>query len=113
MDNRREHPRHVPDFEVEVHDLNSGQRLGRLVDLSAEGFMLFSEVAIEVDSVMQFRLLPALETPGIKAIELGAECLWSRPGGDNQHCWAGFQIIDISDAEADALQVLLDQLTES
>jgi hypothetical protein len=113
MDNRRSSERKTPSFEIEVFDLHSGQHLGRVVDLSSEGLMLFSEVAIEVDSVMQFRLVPALQVPGIEAIELGADCLWSRPAGNYPHCWAGFLIIDISDAATAMLQNLLDQLAAS
>jgi hypothetical protein len=113
MDNRRSSERKTPGFEIEVFDLHSGQHLGRVVDISAEGLMLFSEVAIEVDSVMQFRLICEREVPGIKDIELGADCLWSRPAGSYPHCWAGFLIIDIADVDAQALQILLDQLPSS
>jgi hypothetical protein len=113
MDNRRGSERTPASFEIEVCDLHSGQPIGRVVDLSSEGLMLFSEVAIEADSVMQFRLVPALQLSRIQAIELGADCLWSRPAGSYPHCWAGFLIIDISDAAAEALQTLLDQLAVS
>jgi hypothetical protein len=36
--------------------------------------------------------------------------LWSRPGADGQHCWAGFHIIDLADDQAAALEVLLKHL---
>ena len=43
MEERRQHSRHGTEMQLEVFDLNSGQRLGRIVDLSADGFMLFSD----------------------------------------------------------------------
>jgi len=39
-----------------------------------------------------------------------ADCLWSRPGADQQHCWAGFHIIDLAEDQAAALEILLQHL---
>ena len=74
--------------------------------------MLFSEVPIEADSVMQFRLVPARPLEGVESVTLGADCLWSRPGGDAQHGWAGFQIIDMAEDQTEALEVLLRHLAQ-
>ena len=43
MDDRRQNSRHTPELNMELYDLHSGRRLGRIVDLSAEGLMLFSD----------------------------------------------------------------------
>ena len=32
-------------------------------------------------------------------VMLGAECLWVSETGSDEQCWAGFQIIDIADAD--------------
>lgn len=107
MDDRRQHSRHTADVTLEVHDLHSGRRLGRVVDLSADGFMLFSDDLIAADSVWECRIqaFPPLEH--LSPVELGADCLWSRPGADNLHGWAGFHIIDIDDANNERLEALL------
>ncbi len=93
MDERRYQPRVAPQQPMELIDSSTGKRMGRVVDLSEEGLMIFSEIHIEAESIWQCVLISqdGAEVP------LGAECLWSRSGGDQQHCWAGFHIIDISD----------------
>ena len=58
MDERRLHSRHAADVTLEVFDVHSGRRLGRIVDLSMDGFMLFSEDLIATDSVWECRLQP-------------------------------------------------------
>jgi hypothetical protein len=112
MEDRRQHDRRHLGLQIEAYELHSGERLGRLADLSAEGFMLFCEKPIETDSVMQFRLVPARPLEGIESVSLGADCLWSRPGGDSQNGWAGFQIIDMASDQALALEILLRHLAQ-
>ena len=112
MEDRRHHDRRQMELQVEAYELHSGERLGRLADLSDDGFMLFSEVPIEADSVMQFRLVPARPLEGVESVTLGADCLWSRPGSDAQHGWAGFQIIDMAEDQTEALEVLLRHLAQ-
>jgi len=112
MEDRRQHDRRHLGLQIEAYELHSGERLGRLADLSAEGFMLFCEKPIETDSVMQFRLVPARPLEGIESVTLGADCLWSRPGPDAQSGWAGFQIIDMASDQASALEILLRHLAQ-
>jgi hypothetical protein len=110
MEERRQHHRHSPDQQLELVEQHSGQRLGRLVDLSQDGFMLFSEGPLSVDSVLECRLVldqPILDN---QVIEFAADCLWSRPGADSQHCWAGFHIIDIAEDQSATLRELLERL---
>ena len=108
MDDRRQHSRQPTELQLEVFDLHSGQRLGRVVDLSLEGFMLFSEGPQSADALLECRLVSARAVDGISEVKLGADCLWSRPGADGQHCWAGFHIIDLAEDQAAALAVLLE-----
>jgi hypothetical protein len=110
MDDRRQRSRQHAELQLEVFDLSNGQSLGRVVDLSTDGFMLFSETAVTADSVWDLRLVCARPVDDIREIRLGADCLWSRPGANGQHCWSGFHIIDLADDQAAALAVLLEHL---
>lgn len=105
MDERRSHPRFNAELQIEVFDRHSGRLLGRIADLSDEGFMLFAEGTLESDSVWECRLQPT--TPGLPTVECGADCLWSRQGADGRHAWAGFHIIDISTRQATYLLQLI------
>lgn len=110
MEERRLHSRHGTEMQLEVFDLNSGQRLGRIVDLSADGFMLFSDTPHSPDAVLQCRLVCVGGGEALQEVRLGADCLWSRPGADGRHCWAGFHIIDLAEDQAKALESLLARL---
>ena len=112
MEDRRKHDRSRLDLQVEVYELHSGERLGRLADLSRDGFMVFCEKPLAADSVMQLRLVPARPLEGIESVALGADCLWSRAGSETNNGWAGFQIIDIATDQASALKILLRYLVQ-
>ncbi|WP_405119008.1 PilZ domain-containing protein [Pseudomonas leptonychotis] len=109
-DERRLHSRHNAEVQLEVFDVHSGQRLGRVVDLSADGFMLFSDTPLAADELVECRLVSEQAIDGVYEVTLGADCLWSRPGADGQHCWAGFHIIDLAEDQAASLEVLLKHL---
>ena len=109
-DERRLHDRHSADLQLEVFDLRTGQRLGRVVDLSDDGFMLFSDTPLPADELVECRLVSEQPVEGVCEITLGADCLWSRPGADGQHCWAGFHIIDLAEDQAASLDILLKHL---
>ena len=109
-DERRLHSRHHAELQLEVFELHSGQRLGRVVDLSADGFMLFSDTPQTADELVECRLLSEQVIEGVGEISFVADCLWSRPGADGQHCWAGFHIIELAQDQAAALERLLRQL---
>ncbi|CAE6943625.1 MULTISPECIES: PilZ domain-containing protein [Pseudomonas] len=107
MDERRQQNRYNTELQLEVYDLHSEEYLGRVVDLSSEGFMLFCNTEIAVDSIIAGRLKCAQTIEGLSDITFGAECLWSRPGADGQHGWAGFHIIDLAEEHEATLQALL------
>lgn len=109
-DERRLHDRHSTDLDIEVFELHSHRRLGRVVDLSSDGFMLFSDTPLAADELVECRLVSEQVIEGVGEIQLVADCLWSRPGADGQHGWAGFHIIDLSEEQAAALEILLQHL---
>ncbi|MFC5697954.1 PilZ domain-containing protein [Pseudomonas sp. GCM10022186] len=108
MEERRQHSRHATELQLEVFDLHSGQRLGRIVDLSMDGFMLLGETPLVADSVLECRLVPLTWVEGIEEVRLGADCLWTRSGEDERNCWAGFHIIDLAEDQAAILATLLE-----
>jgi hypothetical protein len=110
MEDRRQHSRQSTELQLEVFELHTGQRLGRVADLSADGFMLFGDKPHRADSLVECRLVSEQVIDGVGEIQLGADCLWSRPGADGHHCWAGFHIIDLEPDQAAALEVLLKHL---
>lgn len=110
MEERRQHQRHSTGQQLELIEQHTGRRLGRLVDLSLDGFMLFSEGPLSVDSVIECSLLLDAPITDARSIEFAADCLWCRPGADRRHYWSGFHIIDIGEAQSAALRELLQRI---
>lgn len=110
MNDRRQNPRYTTDQELEAYDLHSARFLGRFVDISEDGFMLFCPQPIDVESVWQIRVLAANDPKLRSLLSFGAECLWIRPTDESNHCWVGFHIIDISPEDAQNLHALFSHL---
>ncbi|MER0044507.1 PilZ domain-containing protein [Pseudomonas sp. MGal98] len=106
MDDRRQHPRYQAASLLEVYEQYSETCLGRIADLSNEGFMLCSTTPQTADRLVECRLMG--ET--IEDVHFTADCLWSREGAIGQQSWAGYQIIDIDALNVQKLQSLLKQL---
>lgn len=106
MDDRRQDPRYTPTQELAAYDLHSTRLLGRVVDISEHGFLLFCPQPIDAESIWHLHFLAA-QAPHLNSVlTLGAECLWVRPANQAEHCWAGFQIIDIAPEETEKLRAL-------
>lgn len=86
-----------------IHNAMTGELVGELVNLTVEGLMIMSDHEMSSNSIFQFRLdIPDL--PGTRGnIEIGVDCLWSRPAENFNRHWSGYQIID---ASAEALQTI-------
>ncbi|MBA1275510.1 PilZ domain-containing protein [Stutzerimonas azotifigens] len=106
-DERRQQQRLQIPVTLEVFDVRSGQRLGRVVDLSVGGFMLFSEQP-QAETSYQCRIAPTPPSVGLDQLILGAECLWSRAGADGQHHWSGFHFESLNEGQHLHLQALLE-----
>ncbi|KAF1071852.1 MAG: hypothetical protein GAK45_00389 [Pseudomonas citronellolis] len=107
MEERRQYPRHAAGLRVEVFDRYSGRSLGRVADLSSEGFMLCGDAVPAADSVHECLIVPLPPLSEVDEIIAGVDCLWSRPGQNGQLGWAGFHIIDLSDDQSLALERLI------
>ncbi len=112
MNDRRQNQRYTTEQALEAYDLHSARFLGRFVDISEDGFLLFCPQPIDVDSIWQLRVLAANDTLLRSLLSFGAECLWVRAADEPNHFWAGFHIIDISSEDTETLRKLL-STTES
>lgn len=112
MKEHRVAPRKRVNEKILVRDLNTDELIGNLVNISTGGLMLLSEVPLTPNRLFQFSLALPAPVNGIPAIEFGVECLWvqddTETGGP---CWAGFQIIDISDTGTTLIEQLMNEWT--
>jgi hypothetical protein len=103
MQELRSSPRIRIDENIELIDINMEQSLGKLINISAGGFMLLASSDIPTNQLFQLRL----SLPEEDSVEFGAECLWVQETSDEGHFWVGFQIIDISEQATDRIESLI------
>jgi hypothetical protein len=103
MQEQRKHPRKVIEQDLSVTDVNSGNVLGRLVNLSVGGMMLYAGNRIANLSVFQvsFDLPDGEDASG--PLQLGIECLWCSASDRPNGFWVGFHIIDIAEEHRERL----------
>ncbi|MCB1859829.1 MAG: PilZ domain-containing protein [Gammaproteobacteria bacterium] len=112
MKEQRTNPRRRVNETIEIIDTNTGERLGYLVNISVGGLMLLSDIAVSPNQLFQLRMIPPSQAAETTAIEFGAECLWVQDTEDESPCWAGFQIIDISEQGTSQILQLMADWTE-
>lgn len=108
MVDKRAHKRVHPATGSQVSNVMTERVIGRVVDISKNGFLLSSREDIKPGVILQLSVVLTELAP--KAIEIGAECIWS-DHQDSGLTFAGFQIIDINEADKEILSSVIQQLT--
>lgn len=107
MVEKRAHIRVHPATGSEVANMMTDEVMGRVVDMSENGLLLSTRASVKPGMILQ--LAVKLRELAPKTMTLGAECIWS-DHQDSGLTFAGFQIIDISDADAQLLTTVVQQL---
>lgn len=94
---KRRQARTLISDEICVRDLVSGKELGTLANVHDEGFMVISDGGLKEDRLYQIAFEIGAEGASPDA-SIGAECLWISETGTGDQVWAGFQIMELSDA---------------
>lgn len=78
-----------------VHDLGTGQSLGRMVDLSITGMMLIATHELPVGEIFEIEIRTP-EGHAVAPVRLPAESVWCRPAPTNaRHFGVGFRFTGI------------------
>ncbi len=109
MVEKRENVRVSPPEGSYVINQLSGKKIGRIIDVSVSGLLLAGR-SENIKSGMIFQLEMVMPNANKNAhYKVGAECIWE----DLQTSgltFAGFQIIDISNEDNAALELMIQQL---
>lgn len=95
---RRKLERHHVSSSLEVFDLDTGEFLGRVVDLHTEGLMLFSERPIELYRGYALQVNLPMTFDGMREILLDARSLWHRESLAGGQYWTGLHFTHLPDA---------------
>ena len=110
MIEHRRSPRKPPGVIIQVTNVMTGEVLGRLGNISAEGMMLVANRPIVDDALYQVLFNLPDEHGRLHPIEVGVHEQWSEQANVPGQHWVGFRIIDIAAA---ASTVLIDWLNGS
>ena len=103
MQEQRQYPRLPISNDLPVTDTNSGKVLGRMVNLSAGGMMLYVNNRVASHSVFQISFyLPEGSASG-NPVKMGVESLWCSVSDNPNGFWVGFHVIDISEDDKQRL----------
>ena len=93
---------------VQVVNAMTGQVMGRVGNLSIDGMMLISNVALREDALFQFVFHLPDDHGTAMPIEVGVHEQWSEPANVPGQYWAGFRIVDISPRDFEVLKAWVD-----
>lgn len=112
MNEHRRSPRKAAYVNIPVTNKMTGQVMGRIGNLSADGMLLVCEHAVSDDALFQlgFELTNGRGQP--QMIDVGAQEMWQEPANIRGQFWTGIHFIDISDRDLEAIESWLGDLKD-
>lgn len=108
MDERRKDPRKQTDHFFGVYDRETGEFIGKLIDLSTKGMMIQAVLNMDADSIYEFRIDLPKPVAGKRFLAFDAECVWCRESKSSKGNYdIGFQISEMKFEEIETIQYLL------
>ncbi|HEX7370191.1 MAG TPA: PilZ domain-containing protein [Rhodanobacteraceae bacterium] len=102
-DERRAAPRKHSSLPIEVIDSISGEKIGRIGNLSRTGMMLICHRPLHDDALYQLRFRLPGSTDSNDEIETGVHTMWIEQAATRGYQWSGLRIISISGPAAASL----------
>lgn len=95
-----------------VHDVDSGEFLGRIGDISEGGLLTYGPRRLATDRIYRLRI----DLPGdhgqSRSVTLPAKAVWSGPDTNPELCSTGFRLYELDhEANRAALDALLSRFT--
>jgi hypothetical protein len=108
MEDLRLNKRVTPPYGSSVVNQINDHVLGKMVDVSVNGFLLAGRQKYSAGMIFQLKLNFPLADKLVD-LSVGAECIWSDPQTSGL-TFGGFQIIDISEQDQTKLNAIIEQL---
>ena len=108
MDERRKDTRKQTDHFFGVFHRETGEFIGKLIDLSTRGMMLQAVINMDAGSIYEFRIDLPKTIAGKRFLSFDAECVWCRESKSSKDNYdVGFQITEMNFNEIETIQYLL------
>jgi len=112
MPTRRSERKRAKD-SIMVTNAMTGETLGRIGNLSADGMMLITQQLLPEGRLYQLQFLLDDAQRQRRRMEVGIQCMWSDAARTERTFWTGCRIIDIAPAEQAILSDWVGRATES
>ncbi len=106
VDKRRRHRKNTP-HHVKVLDNESGQVLGRIVDITSSGMMIVSDHAIKPGQAMVIRLNLPIMVQNRTDMVIEAQSVWCNQDQNPRFFRAGFKFSNISGEDGYLLEEVM------
>lgn len=95
---------------LRVTDMEKGEKLGELINLSPHGLLIKGESPVEIGRKMELGLHLPTTIFGKEYLIVEAQCVWVKPDDDSQFHLCGFEFVDVSAQDANIiLGLIMDQ----
>ena len=96
MKKHRRRPRKNTPHLVKALDVESGKPLGRVVDITADGMMLVTEIAFEQGQVIKARLILPVMVQARTDVQVEAETVWCKQDSNPSFYKVGFHFLNLA-----------------
>lgn len=107
MEDRRKLKRRHIIYYLRIFDQKTGQLIGHLVDITAEGIMVISENPLETDKDYALRITLPSEITGKKELNFNAHAIWCKKDINPDFYDTGYQLIDVEPEDVRAIEWLV------
>lgn len=95
--------------EMVAFDRTTGGNIGRLINMSEDGFKLFTRQPIEEGARFSLSMVLPEQLQGVTTLSFDGRCVWFEPQERSGEYHAGFQITEMSELHRSVLQTMLEK----
>ncbi len=103
-------PRKSVSSVLRVFDRTNGRNLGRMANLSSDGFKLVMREQQALGTIFSMSMVLPETLSGCNTMSFEAELVWCQPSEYTQDFRCGFRVVQIADSDAHLMRQLLDML---
>ena len=94
-------------YYLRIFDINTGENVGHLVDITTEGLIMVSEDPIPTGKEYSYRMQLPETIIGRREIDFAAHCLWCRKDVNPDFYVSGYRINNITPQETKTITALI------
>jgi len=110
MEDYRHRPRKNTPHLVRVLNEESGETVGRVVDITADGMMLVTKDKIKVGQLFNFRIILPVMVHHRSDVCLEAKSVWVKADSNSEYSKCGFKFINLAGEEGFLLEDVMHKL---